>query len=262
MSITVPFRDRLVSSPVYFPRWPLEKFLSSCQGLGFHKVEGFSEWATSKLDWRGDPAIPRRLAESMGLSITSFHLPAIREDEDAGLENALIAARYAAGLGAKIVLFKAASRGIFAHTMTRFLDGLEEANLCLTPALQNHVGTAISTTEDYRQVFASIGDDPRMKAVLEVGHFQRAGLSWKQGWDCLGDRVALIHVSEIRAGQSVLFGTGEVDFRGLMQRVKTSGYLGDVVVELELPNRESDPQETIDGVRQSVALLESYYQEA
>jgi sugar phosphate isomerase/epimerase len=263
MSLVVPFRDRLVASPVYFPHWPLEKVLFSCHRLGFSKFEGFSEWPTSKLDWRGDPAISRRLAESMRLRFTSFHLPMIREgDEDAGLEDALIAARYAAGLGAKIILFKAASRKILARTMTRFLDALDGANLGLIPVLQNHVGTAISTLDDYRQVYADIGDDPRMKAILEVGHFQRAGLSWEQGWDYLNDRVTLIHVNEIRAGQSVLFGTGEVDFRGLMQRIKTSGYPGDIVVELELPNRESNPQETIDGVKQAIELLETYHQQA
>ena len=258
----MPFRDRLVSSPVYFPHWPLEKVLFSCRELGFSKFEGFSEWPTSKLDWRGDPAIPRRLAESMRLIFTSFHLPVIREDEDAGLQDALIAARYAAGLGAKIVLFKAASQEIFSRTMTRFLDALDETDLGLIPVLQNHLGSAISTLDDYRRLYACLGDDHRMKALLEVGHFQRAGLSWKQAWDYLSDRIVLVHVNEIRAGQSVLFGTGEVDFPGLMQRIKSSGYSGDIVVELELPNREFNPQETIDGVKQAVELLENYYQKA
>ena len=262
MSSSTSFRDRLVSSPVYFPYWPLEKVLAACRDLRFSKFEGFSEWPACKLDWRSDPAIPRRLAESMGLKFTSFHLPAIREDEEAGLENALIAARYASGLGAKIVLFKAASRDIFARTTTRFLDALDRANLGVTPVLQNHRGSAISTLDDYKEVLASVGGDPRLKALLEVGHFQRVGVSWQAGWDYLGDRIALIHVNEIRAGESVLFGTGEIDFRGLVERVKTSGYRGDIVVELELASRESNPQETIDGVRQAMALLEKYYQEA
>ena len=254
-------RQQLVSSPVYFPEWPLAKVLESCRDLGFEKFEGFSEWPVCKLDWRGDPEVPRRLAESMGLRFTSFHLPTIREDLEAGLENALTAARYAAGLGAKIVLFKAACREIFPKVTPRFLDALDKAAPGVTPVLQNHLGSAISTLDDYREVFDGIANDPRMKAVLEVGHFQRAGIPWKQGWDFLGDRVALIHINEIRAGESVLFGTGEIDFRGLIRHVKTSGYRGDIVVELELAGRESDPQPTIDGVRQAVALLEDFYRE-
>jgi sugar phosphate isomerase/epimerase len=262
MSTPSSFREQLVSSPVYFPYWPLEKVLAACRDLGFHKFEGFSEWPVCKLDWRGDPAVPRRLAESMGLRFTSFHLPTIREDEGVGLENALIAARYAAGLGAKIVLFKTNSREIFARVMKKFLDALDQARLGLIPVLQNHKGTPISTLDDYREVFESIGNDPRLKAVLEVGHFQRAGISWKAGWDYLGDRIALIHVNEIRNDESVLFGSGEVDFRGLIRHIKSSAYRGDIVVELELASRESNPQETLDGVRQAVALLENYYREA
>jgi len=262
MSTPSSFREQLVSSPVYFPHWPLEKVLGACRDLGFHKFEGFSEWPVCKLDWHGDPAVPRRLAESMGLRFTSFHLPTIREDEGVGLENALVAARYAAGLGAKIVLFKTISREIYGRVTKRFLDALDQTRLDLIPVVQNHKGTAISTLDDYREVFESIGNDPRLKAVLEVGHFQRAGISWKVGWDYLGERVALIHVNDIRNDESVLFGSGEVDFRGLIRHVKTSGYRGDIVVELELASRESNPQETIDGVRHAVALLENYYREA
>jgi len=262
MNTPSSFRDQLVSSPVYFPWWPLEKVLAACRDLGFHKFEGFSEWPDCKLDWRGDPAVPRRLAESMGVRFTSFHLPTIREDETAGLENALLAARFAAGLGAKIVLFKASSRGIYGRVTKKFLDEIDQAGLGLIPVVQNHKGTAIATLDDYREVFESIGNDPRLKAVLEVGHFQRAGISWQTGWDYLGDRVALIHVNDIHNDESVLFGTGAVDFRGLIRQVKTSGYRGDIVVELELASRESNPQETIDGVRQAVALLETCYRVA
>jgi len=258
----VLFRDRLVSSPVYFPDWPLEKVLSTCHELRFSKFEGFTEWSASKLDWRGDPAVPRQQAESRLLRFTSFHLPTIRQEVNEGLANALTAARFAAGLGANIVLFKAAALETYARMIPRFLDALDEANLGLTPVLQNHFGTVLSTLDDYKRVLASIDDDPRMKAILEVGHFQRAGVSWEQGWDYLGDRVALIHLNEIRAGQSVLFGTGEVDFSGLMRRLKTSGYPGDIVVELELSNRRSNPEETINGVRQAAEFLETCYREA
>jgi sugar phosphate isomerase/epimerase len=204
----------------------------------------------------GDPSVPRSLAEGMGLKFTSFHLPTIRDDIEAGLADALTAAHYAAGLGAKVVLFKAATRKIFTQVTTQFLDALGEAQLDLVPVVQNHKGTAISTLDDYKEVFEGISNDPRMKALLEVGQFQRAGLSWQEGWDYLGSRVALIHVNEIRGEESVLFGTGKVDFEGLIRRIKTSGYQGDIVVELELPSRDTNPQETIDGIRQAVEFLD------
>jgi sugar phosphate isomerase/epimerase len=100
-----------------------------------------------------------------------------------------------------------------------------------------------------------------MKTLLEVGQFHRAGVEWRKGWEWMGSRIALIHVNDIRAGNSVLYGTGEVDLRGLMRQVKTSGYEGDIVVELELPSREVDSDETLKGVRSAVEHLEAMYRD-
>jgi sugar phosphate isomerase/epimerase len=256
------FRDRLVSSPVYFPHLALEPVLEACSGLGFTQFEGFTEWAACRLDWRDDPAGPRSLAESMGLRFSSFHLPTARGDSDAELSELMVAARYAAGLGAKVVLFKAASRQLYGSVGPRFLDALTGADLDLTPVLQNFHGGPIETLDQFREVLQSLGYDSRMKTLLEVGQFHRAGVTWRQGWEWMGGRIALIHVNDIRDGHSVLYGTGEVDFCGLMRQVRTSGYDGDIVVELELANRETAPEETLEGVRQAVTHLERLYGDA
>jgi sugar phosphate isomerase/epimerase len=256
------FRDRLVSSPVYFPHLPLEPALRACSKLGFAKFEGFTEWAASKMDWRDDPAKPRRLAESMGLRFSSFHLPTVKSGADSELSDLMVAARFGAGLGARVVLFKAASREIFASLGPRFLDALSATDLGLTPVLQNHRGGPIQSLDDFRAVLHSLNNDPRMKTLLEVGQFHRVGVEWKTGWEWMGERIALIHVNDIRDGQSVLYGTGEVDLRGLMRRVKTSGYDGDIVVELELPSREVDSNETLEGVRLAVEHLEAIHRDA
>jgi sugar phosphate isomerase/epimerase len=62
-------------------------------------------------------------------------------------------------------------------------------------------------------------------------------------------RIALIHVNDIRDGRSVLYGTGEVDFRRADAAVKASGYEGNIVVELELATREAAPEKTVEGVK-------------
>jgi len=259
---SLSIRDRLVSSPVYFPHLPLEPVLRACSELGFVKFEGFTEWAASRMDWREDPAKPRRLAESMGLRFSSFHLPTAKSDTDSELSDLMVAARFGAALGAKVILFKAATREIFAGLGIRFLDALYAMNLGLTPVLQNHRGGPIQSLDDFRAVLNSMNNDPRMKTLLEVGQFHRAGVEWRQGWEWMGSRIALIHVNDILVGNSVPYGTGEVDLRGLMRQVKTSGYEGDIVVELELPSRETDSNETIEGVRLAVEHLDSLYREA
>jgi len=248
-----------VSTPAFFPHLQLEPALEASSGLGFAKFEGFTEWATSRLDWRDDPAHASLMAESKGLRFSSFHLPTVRGDTDGDLNDLMVAARYAAGLGSRVVLFKAATRELYGNVGRRFLDRLEAEKLGLTPVLQNYHRGPIDTPDDYREVLHRLDYDPRMKALLEVGQFQRTGVGWRQGWELMGERIALIHINDIRDGRSVLYGTGEVDFRGLMQKVKTSGYEGDIVVELELATRETAPEETIEGVRQAVEHLEKLY---
>jgi hypothetical protein len=47
-----------------------------------------------------------------------------------------------------------------------------------------------------------------------------------------------------------------------MQRVKSSGFSGNIVVELELATRETAPEQTVEGVRQAVDYLEKLYDAA
>jgi sugar phosphate isomerase/epimerase len=259
---TLPFRRRLVSTPAFFPHLTLEPVLELCSKLGFSKFEGFTEWATSRLDWRGDPAVPRRLAESMGLQFSSFHLPTVQGNTDADLGDLMVAARYGVGLGANVVLFKAANRELYGSMGLRLLHAFQSESIELTPVLQNYHKGPIDTPADYTEVLGRLDQDPRMKALLEVGQFQRSGVTWREGWELMDGRIALMHINDIKEGRSVLYGTGDVDFPGLMQRVKSSGYSGNIVVELELATRETAPEQTVEGVRQAVAYLEKLYDAA
>jgi sugar phosphate isomerase/epimerase len=230
--------------------------------LGFTKYEGFCTWCVAQHDFRADPAAAREEAARYGLEITSFHLPQIGEDIEAGLADALTAARFASQLSDNPpVLFKAASREIFARATRPFLDALEGEGIRVVPVVQNHKGTAITTLEDYREVLAS-ANDPRLKGLLEVGHFARVGTPWNAGWELLEGRIGLIHVNEIREGASVLFGTGEVDFAGLLKQIKASGYAGHIVVELELATRDTEIPPTINGLRDALTLLDELWEQA
>ncbi|HEX4139336.1 MAG TPA: TIM barrel protein [Candidatus Methylacidiphilales bacterium] len=255
--------QRLVGSPCCLPAMEKHDLFRALQKLGLTKYEAFSVWTKCRHEATGYAAAERRLAADYGLAITSYHLPLItRQDTEGSFHAALEAGRFASRLGAGIVLLKAAEKNLFGAAGRRFLDAVEAENLKLTTVLQNHADSAISTVQDYRDVFAMLDHDPRMKAVLEVGHFRRMGVSWREGWDALGERIALIHVNEIRDKKSVLYGTGEVDFAGLMAQVKKSTYAGDIVVELELEDHAAAPEKTLEGLRHAVALLAQLYEEA
>lgn len=248
-------QPRLVASPACLPGLKLEQLLPVFQRLGFTKLELFTEWSDSQVDWRGDPGPLRALVERHGLRVTSMHLPTVREPVETAVTDALNAARFAAALGADTVLFKAGSMGLYGLGGRMFLDALEAVGSPVVPVLQNHAGTVISTPDDFRAVFVLLQHDPRMKALLEVGHFQRIGVGWMEGWKLLEGRIGLIHINEIHRGQSVPYGTGEVDFAGLLRQVDTSGYNGNVVVELELENQRTDPEETIRELAAALSFL-------
>ena len=165
-----------------------------------------------------------------------------------GLAEAVRATEFAQAIGAAVVLFKAQSMELYVRTARRYLDAV--AHLDVTPVLQNHTGSPISTLSDYRSVIEGIGDQ-RMKTTLEVGHFHSVGVSWADGFDLLGESIALVHVKDQVGSQSVPFGTGEVDLPGLFAHMKAGGYEGDFVVEMEL----EDPARTLEHLGGAVRYL-------
>lgn len=253
-----PATHRLVASPACAPQLTLDEALGRFAGLGLSKFEAFTHWATSKLDFAGDPADYVAHARRHGMRYTSMHLPVIQGgDLDAGVRAAVDASRFAQAIGAGVVLFKADSREAYIEAGPRYLDALDEAGVAVTPVLQNHKGTPITSLDDFRAVIQGI-NDARMHHLLEVGHFQRAGVPWRDGYDLLAGRIALVHVNEIDTeGQSVPFGQGVIDFAGLFDRLARDGYGGDIVLELELDTRETDVERTFDELARGIEHLKA-----
>ena len=249
--------DRLVGSPACIPQMALEDILAAYAPLGFRKFEAFTSWCRSQLDIEQEPRQYRELAGQHGMRFSSMHLPPVDDDRHTSLPRAVKAAGFAQELGAEVVLFKATTRPNYIQAARPFLDALEDAGIRVIPVLQNHAGTVISTLTDYQEVIEGIGD-PRMKTLLEVGHFQRVGVHWRDGYDLLGESIALVHVNEIRGTQSVPYGTGEVDFPGLFAHLRETCYTGDVVVELELETRDQDAERTLRYLAEALEFLKGH----
>ncbi len=220
----------LAASPCSNPELTLEDALIAYRHIGFHKFEAFDSWAASALDVTGDAEAYRNQAGSYETTFSSLHLPPV-DDDDATIDRAVAACRFAEALGAPVVLFKADTIDNYIRAAGRFLDAIDD--VAVTPVVQNHAGTAISTLEDYTRVLDGI-DDPRMQTVLEVGHFHSAGVRWQDGYDLLGGRIALVHIKDQVGAKPVPFGTGEINLPELFERLSADGYAGDIVVEMEL----------------------------
>ena len=228
--------DHLVASPCCNPQMTLPEALVAYSRLGFSKFEAFTGWVRSALDLDTDPQRYIECAAGHGMRFTSLHLPPVEDDLDASVARAVRAAEFAHALGADVVLYKATSRENYVRSAGGFLDRTER--LGITPVLQNHAGTPISTVEDFREVIDGIAD-PRMKTLLEVGHFYSVGASWREACQLLGDSIALVHVKDQVGSQSVPFGAGEIDLPGLFEHMRAAGYEGDFVVEMEVKDREN-----------------------
>ncbi len=236
----------------------LEDSLRVFSGIGFRNIELFSRAGSPNApDLRRDPEEYRALAARYGMRISSFHLPSVGVDSAESFEAAVRAARFAEGLGAEVALFNADTRPIMIEALPRYLDAV--ADVPVTIAVQNHPGRALETGEDYREVFAGIGDDRRLKGVLEVGAFHHYGWTWQQGYDLLQGRIALVHIKDMVGRQSVPFGSGEVDIPGLIRQMSAVGYRGKFTLEMSVVDKENTIPYTRDAFRYMVDRCGQYY---
>jgi sugar phosphate isomerase/epimerase len=232
-----PSLDQLVVSSCSNPELDAPTILERYARLGYRKFEVFTSWAKSHFDYHRDPAEYLALGSKYGWRFTSFHLPPVGDDIEAGLKESIAAANFAKALGCDVMLFKASSRPNYIKAARPFLDAVE--GLGVTPVLQNHWGTPISTLEDFREVLEGI-NDPRMKTLLEVGMFHTAGVPWRQGYELLKDKIALVHIKDQIGQQPVKFGKGEIDLRGLFIHMRHVGYTGSYVVEMEAARGDTE----------------------
>lgn len=229
--------EQLAASPCSCPQTELEKCLKDFSALGYRKFEMFSEWAASRVDLTRPAADYLALGKKYNMAYTSMHLPAIGDDLNAGVDLAIKAAKFAADIGVKVVLYKAKTREAYIAGATRFLDGIE--GFKITPVLQNHKGTPITTIDDYRAIIEGI-NDIRMKTLLEVGMFHSVGVLWKEGYDFLKGSIALVHIKDQIIEERVPFGEGEVDLKGLFAQLDKDGYAGEIVIEMEVCRDDYD----------------------
>lgn len=234
-------------SPCSTPRLELEPCMQDLAELGYRKFEAFTTWVASAFDIDGDPAFYRDLAAKHQLTFSSMHLPVITaNDFDAGVERAVKAAHFAVAIGAPVVLFKASDRATYIRAAEPFLEAT--ANLPVTPVLQNHAGSPISSLSDFAEVVEGIAD-PRMRTLLEVGHFHMVDIGWREAAEQLGDSIALVHIKDMVGRQSVPFGQGEVDLAGLFAHLAATGYTGDFVIEMEVADSENTLQYLRDALQ-------------
>ena len=233
-------------SPCSNPELTLEQALAAYAKLGYRRFEMFTGWAKSSVPPDGDPEPALESAAKHGFEYCCIHLPPLTEKLDASRKLAAQACRLGVALGCRCAIVKAKRKQGFFAGARKLLDAVD--GLPIIPVLQNHKGTAISTLADYREVLDGV-DDPRLFCLLEVGHFHSVGVSWREGYEALAGRIRHVHIKDQIGTQSVPFGTGEIDLPGLFARLADDGYDGDLVVEMEVADKENTLQYLGDALR-------------
>ena len=223
-------------SPCSNPEMSLDEALAAYSRLGYSRFEMFTSWAKSAADYLDDPQPYLDLAAKHGFSYCAIHLPALIDDLDKSIAEAVQACRFGVEIGCRVAIVKTSSKANLFAGAEDLLDAI--ADLPIVPVLQNHKGTAISTLEDCLEALSGV-HDPRMQCLLEVGHFHSVGVPWRIAYEALRGRVRHVHIKDQIGPQSIPFGKGEIDLSGLFARLVEDGYEGDVVVEMEVRDREN-----------------------
>lgn len=232
-------------SPCSNPGFTLEQCFKEYGALGYRRIELFTGWTHAAADPLADPEDYLAPARRHGFAYSCLHLPPLGDDP-ASLAEAARAARFASEIACRCAIVKAERRELFANLGRQLLDATEQ--LPVIPVLQNHKGSAISTLDDYQAVLSAL-DDPRMFCTLEVGHFQSVGVPWRAAYEALAGHIRHVHVKDQTGTQSVPFGTGEIDLPGLFARLVEDEYDGDVVVEMEVVDKENTLRYLGDALR-------------
>lgn len=74
---------------------------------------------------------------------------------------------------------------------------------------------------------------PELRYTLDIKQAHRAGHTWEDYVDTVGDRIVNLHISDYTERTDYLLpGQGTVDFSALFRRLEDRGYRGDALIEV------------------------------
>jgi inosose dehydratase len=202
----------------------------------------------------------RGLLGRLGLTLVGVYSGAnyiyadILEDE---LSKIAGAAQQAARLGAEHLVVGGGgvrARGPEEADYARLGAGLEKViaigrETGLTPSYHPHLGTIGQAPEQIAKIFqhTSIGFCP------DTAHLQAGGGDPAALIRTYADRIALVHLKDMRGGGFMPLGAGDMDMDGILAALCEIGYDGWIGVELD-----GYPGSPLEGARTSKAYLDAH----
>jgi inosose dehydratase len=184
--------------------------------------------------------------------------PAKRAEE---VEKFLEPVKFARAAGATFVQATSPNRGdrpgvekaeleAFADTLTAI--GKETAKLGVTLVFHPHMNQ-IGEKPDDVAVIMKKADPKAVKLLMDVGHWAAAGGDPAAAIRQYGKRIAVVHIKDVTDQEPseksknkykfVELGQGKVDFKGCFDALKSVGFKGWAVVELDSVPKERTPKD-------------------
>lgn len=256
-----------ISTASFYPM-EIERGIMCASELGFQRVELFiNSESEYNQPFRGE--LKEKLC-GLGLEVVSVHPftsamegHLLFSDYERRTRDSLEQyARYfeaAADLGAKYFTFHGEllrSRGLppakAEHRRFQTYQKLcERAAECGITFTQENVSWCKSGDPTFlRGLYENV---PELRYTLDIKQARRAGLSWEDYVDVVGDRIVNLHISDYHAQSDCLLpGQGDVNFSALFGRMEALGYQGNALVEVY-----SDDYSDAEELRGSRMFLES-----
>jgi inosose dehydratase len=209
-------------------------------------------------------------ARAAGISIMGLHAGAIDGSSDEALAGTVgyieRVIDVAADLGVDLVVFTGmptpadVPRHDFRQRIVRGLQLLlpRLARQEVRVGLENHYGCQIETVEDFTSIFSHLGNQVRVGAAVDTGHFTASGISPAWVVETLGAHVNHVHIKDHVGTQSVALGRGQTDLKAVIAALRPLNYDGWLTVELEVADREN----AVRYVEESYAYMQNLLSQA
>jgi inosose dehydratase len=195
-----------------------------------------------------DPAPMRREIEAQGVPLIGIHIgaglfePARLEEERAQILRAARATQTLGGghlivSGRQLPSRKAGT--VKAKEAERL--GAELRAIGVRLSIHNHTHEVANDAAELRRLLEETSAE-NVGLLFDVGHVHHSEVDVAAFGRSHGSRITGLHVRDVKDGDEVLIGTGVVDFTGLGNAIRETGWAGWLIVEInqrkDIPSRE------------------------
>lgn len=214
-----------------------EKTMETIRSIGFKYIEVLDGNLTK---YAGNIEILKEMMKKADVQMMSVCLGAnfiykdALEDELAHVEEVCKAAKE---VGAKyLVICGGAIRknGIRQGDTKLLADGLDEVEKIaekykMTACFHPHLGSIAERPKEIDELLSY----SNIKICADVAHLAAGGYDPLKFIERYYDRIALIHLKDLNSEGFAPLGTGTIDLKGIITYVKSKGYEGDWLVEVD-----------------------------